>query len=89
VIGLQLKGLTADLVRGAALTAIAFATFSPLQEASLALWSVDAQVSRAVAVGVATSVAVAAAWKLFHGNLAARWFFAAGLVLGFAVLVLR
>jgi PTS system mannose-specific IIC component len=83
VIGLQLRGMTADLVRGA------FLTFAPLREASLSLWSVDARVSRAVAVGVAMSVAAAAAWKLFHGNVTARWFFAAGLAAGFAVMVLR
>lgn len=89
VIGLQLKGLTADLVRGALLTAIAYAAFAPLREATLALWSVDARVSRAIAVGTATSVAAAAAWKLFHGNMDARWFFGAGLVMGLALMVFR
>lgn len=85
VIGLQLRGLTADLARGAVLTAIAIAAFEPLNEASLALWTVDARVSRAVAVGTALSVAVAAAWKLFHGSLPARWLFVAGLAAGFAL----
>ena len=89
VIGLQLKGLTGDLVRGALLTAAAVAVFAPLNEASLALWTVDARVSRAVTVGVAMSVAIAAAWKLFHGSITARFLFVAGLGLGFAVLVLR
>jgi mannose/fructose/N-acetylgalactosamine-specific phosphotransferase system component IIC len=89
VIGLQLKGLTADLVRGALLTAAAVATFAPLTVASVALWSVDARVSRAITVGVATSVAVGAAWKLFHSSMTARWLFFAGLGLGFTVMVLR
>ena len=89
VIGLQLKGLTADLVRGALLTAIAVSIFAPLAEASLALWSVDARVSRAIAVGTAISVAVAASWKLFHGTMTARWLFVAGLVVGFIVMVMR
>jgi mannose/fructose/N-acetylgalactosamine-specific phosphotransferase system component IIC len=89
VIGLQLKGLTADLVRGALLTALAYATFAPLREATLALWTVDARVSRAVAVGVATSVGVAAGWKLFHGNVLARWLFVAGLGAGLATMVIR
>jgi PTS system mannose-specific IIC component len=89
VIGLQLRGLTADLVRGALLTAVSLAVFAPLNEASLALWTVDARASRAIAVGIATSVAVAAAWKLFHGSTTARWLFGAGLGLGFAVLVVR
>ena len=89
VIGLQLKGLTADLVRGALLTAVAFATFEPLREASLALWTVDARVSRAMAVGIATSVGVAAGWKSFHGNLVARWLFVAGIGAGMTTMVLR
>jgi mannose/fructose/N-acetylgalactosamine-specific phosphotransferase system component IIC len=89
VIGLQLQGLTADLVRGALLTVVSFAVFAPLTEASVALWTVDGRASRAIAVGVATSVAAAAAWKLFHGNVTARWFFAAGVVVGLTVMVVR
>jgi PTS system mannose-specific IIC component len=89
VILLQLRGLTADLVRGAALTTVAVTTFAPLNEASLALWSLDAIASRAIAVGIATSVAAAAAWKLFHGSVSARWLFGAGLAVGFGVMVLR
>lgn len=89
VIGLQLKGMTADLVRGLALTIVAWSAFAPLTEASLALWTIDARISRAIAVGVATSVAAGAAWKLFHGSLTARWLFVAGLGLGFAMMVVR
>jgi len=50
-----------------------------------ALWTVDARVSRAVAVGTALSVAAAAAWKLLHGSKPARWLFLAGLAGGFAL----
>jgi len=89
VIGLQLKGITADLVRGFLLTMIAAAVFAPLAEASLALWSLDARVSRAVAAGVATSVAAGAAWKLFHSSIPARWMFFAGLAVGFGIMVTR
>lgn len=89
VIGLQLRGLTADLVRGGLLTAVAIAVFAPLNEASLALWTVDARVSRAIAVGVATTVVGAASWKLFHGSPSARWLFVAGLALGFVTMVVR
>jgi len=87
VIGLQLRGMTADLVRGALLTAVAVLAFEPLNVASLAIWTVDARVSRAVAVGTALSVAVAASWKLFHGSITARWMFPVGLVLGMALTV--
>jgi mannose/fructose/N-acetylgalactosamine-specific phosphotransferase system component IIC len=89
VIGLQLKGMTADLVRGFLLTIAALVTFGPLNEASLALWTVDARVSRAVAVGLATSVAAGAAWKLFNNALTARWFFVAGLGVGLVILAVR
>ena len=89
VIGLQLRGMTADLVRGFILTVLAVATFAPLAEASLGVWSFDARISRAIAVGVATSVASAAAWKLFHGSTAARWVFFAGLATGLVLMVTR
>jgi len=89
VIGLQLKGMTADLVRGFVLTVFAVATFAPLAEASLALWTVDARVSRAIAVGIATSVAAGAAWKLFHSTRVARWLFGAGVGAGIAIMAVR
>ena len=88
VIGLQLKGLTGDLVRGFVLTLAASATFAPLTRASLAVWSVDARVSRAIAVAIAASVAGGAAWKLFHGSTAARWAFVSGLVAGFTAMAI-
>ena len=86
VIGLQLKGLVGDLVRGFLLTLAAAAVFAPLTRASLALWSVDARVSRAIAVAIAASVAGGAAWKLFHGSTPARWAFVSGVVAGFTVM---
>ena len=89
VIGLQLRGLTADLVRGALLTAISFMVFAPLNERLLALWTIDSRTSRALVVGVATSVAIAASWKLFHGNTLARWTFAAGFAVGLLLVVTR
>jgi len=89
VIGLQLKGMTADLVRGFVLTIVAWLAFEPLAEASLALWTVDARLSRAFTVAIATSVAAGAAWKLYHGSLTARWLFVAGLGIGFTIMVVR
>jgi PTS system mannose-specific IIC component len=86
VIGLQLRGMTADLLRGFVLTVIAVAAFAPLTEASLALWTLDARISRAVPVGVATAVAAGAAWKIFHGSIAARWLFVAGLGIGLTIM---
>jgi PTS system mannose-specific IIC component len=86
VIGLQLRGMTADLVRGVVLTALSLAAFAPLNEASLGLWSLDARLSRAITVGVATSVALAACWKTLHASMAARWLFFGGLAAGITVI---
>ncbi len=86
VIRLQLIGLTADLVRGFALTLVAAAVFAPLARVSLAAWSMDARVSRAIAVAIAASVATAAAWKLFHGSVPARWAFLGGIATGLTIM---
>ena len=89
VIGLQLRGMTADLLRGFVLTVVAWSLFSPLTRVALSEWTIDARVSRAMTVAVATSVAVAAAWKLFHGSVVARWLFVAGLGISVTVVALR
>jgi PTS system mannose-specific IIC component len=89
VVSLQLQGMTADFFRGSLLTAIAYALLAPLAAACIALWSVDARVSRCIIVGLAASVAGAAAWKLFHSTAGARWFFVGGLGVGLFMLFLR
>jgi len=89
VIELQLLGLTADLVRGALLTATAYALLAPIAAACIAVWSTDARLSRAVVVATAASVAGGAAWKLFHSTTGARWFFIGGLALGLFALFTR
>ena len=89
VIGLQLKGMTADLLRGFLLTMVAWAIFAPLSRIVLPEWTFDARVTRAITVAVATSVAGGAAWKIFHHSLPARWMFVAGLGVGFLLLLTR
>jgi len=89
VAGVQIFGLSADFVRGGLLTIAAFAVFGPVMEASLALWGTDPRISRAVVVGLATAVAAAAVWKLFHGTEYARLLFLGGLVGGLSLLALR
>ena len=89
VIGLQLRGMTADLLRGFVLTVIAWAVFSPIAEAAIGTWSTDARITRAITVGVATSVAAGAVWKLFHASVGARWLFVAGLGIGAMLMVSR
>jgi mannose/fructose/N-acetylgalactosamine-specific phosphotransferase system component IIC len=89
VIGLQLLGLTADLARGALFTALAYAILAPTARAGIAVWGVDARLSRAVVVGAAITVAAGAAWKIFHSTLGVRWTFLAGLAAGTVAAVLR
>ena len=89
IAGVQLFGLAADFLRGGVLTLLALAVFHPVMEASMALWGSDARVSRAVVVGLATAVAAAAVWKLFHGTEYARLLFIGGLVGGLSLLALR
>lgn len=89
VIGLQVGGMTADFVRGAVLTAIAYAALAPLAAMCIAIWSTDARVSRALVVGLAASVAGGAAWKIFHSVSGARWFFIGGLGLGLFLLFFK
>jgi mannose/fructose/N-acetylgalactosamine-specific phosphotransferase system component IIC len=87
--GLQVFGLTADLVRGGALTAIMLAAFTPVQAWVLGTWDTDPRVSRAVVVAVAASVAAGAVWKVVHAAPGARWLLLAGIAVGLALLVSR
>ena len=89
VIGLQLLGLTADLLRGTLLTGLVLAVSRPFVDAALVRWSVDAQIERAIVVAAAASVMAGAAWKIFHATSGARWFFLGGLAIGLGILVLR
>ena len=89
VVGLQLVGLTSDLLRATLLTAIAYAALFPVARATVALWSFDLPISRAVTVGAASAVAAAAAWTIFHSARGARWYFAGGLMVGLLFLALR
>jgi mannose/fructose/N-acetylgalactosamine-specific phosphotransferase system component IIC len=89
VVGLQLLGLTADFFRASLFTALAYAILAPVAGAAVGVWGIDARLSRAVVVGVAITVAAAAAWKIFHSTLGVRWTFLAGLVAGAALAALR
>jgi PTS system mannose-specific IIC component len=89
VIGLQLRGMTADFVRGALLTAIADSALAPLTIMCTAIWSTDARLSRALVAGLAASVAGGAAWKIFHSTSRALWLFGGGLGIGIFLLFFR
>jgi PTS system mannose-specific IIC component len=88
VVGLQLYGLTADLVRGALLTMLGIAVFAPFYGRAMAGWGLDERTARALLVGVAGITAAGAVYKVFHGTTHTRWYFATGLALG-ALLVWR
>jgi PTS system mannose-specific IIC component len=89
VMSIQLAGLTADFVRGALLSAIAYAALWPVSLATLGVWSFSDSLSRAFIVSLAASVTGAAAWVIFHSARGARWYFAAGLLLGLIALIAR
>jgi PTS system mannose-specific IIC component len=89
VVGLQIFGLTADLLRAAALTWTALLVLGAAGGILLRFWAMDARISIAVVVGAAATVAVGAVWKLFHLTPGARWLFLGGLAAGSLLLVLR
>jgi PTS system mannose-specific IIC component len=85
VVGLQLAGMTADLLRGLVLTMGALAVFSPLRTLVLATFSFPGTLSRAVVVSVASAVGLAAVWKVVRMTAGARWWLLGGLAIGFVV----
>jgi PTS system mannose-specific IIC component len=89
VIGLQLTGLSLDLLRGMLLTGLAYVAFRPLMSMIVTVWDMEGMLSRSIVVGVAASVAMGAAWKLFHSVPWARWTFVVGLLGGIALLVFK
>jgi mannose/fructose/N-acetylgalactosamine-specific phosphotransferase system component IIC len=89
VVGLQLWGLTADFARAGALTLVALLALHPVAVAVEQHWTLDPRTSRALVVGIAAAVAVAAVWKVFHTTPGTRWLFACGLVAGVGLLLWR
>ena len=89
VIGLQLAGLTGDLARGAALTALGYGLLFPLSRAAVGSWRMNETVSRGFIVTASCAVAGAAAWTIFHSARGSRWYFAIGLLVGLILLAGR
>ena len=87
VTGLQLSGLSADLVRGFTVTLVSMLVFSPLIRAIVASWGTDSRYSRGVVVTIVAAVSAGAIWKIFHLVPRARLLFIAGLTIGAFVLV--
>jgi PTS system mannose-specific IIC component len=89
VVGLQIFGLTADLVRGGLMTMIGIALFSPLYQRALREWGLSALTTRTALVVLAGVTVAGAVHKVFHGTTHTRWYFLIGLTLGVLVLVTR
>lgn len=85
VTALQLVGMTSDLVRGGLLTFLALIVFEPIHAAATETVRVSPVLSRAFVVAVASTVGLAAVWKVVHATAGARWFLLGGLVLGFGL----
>ena len=87
--GLQLFGLTADLIRGFLVTLVAMLVFQPLTRAIVNTWGTSARYSRGVVVVIVAAVSAGAIWKIFHAVSKARLLFLAGLVAGAIAVVMR
>jgi len=89
VLSLQLAGLTGDLVRAAAVSALSYAMLFPVARAAQGVWTLSDSVSRSFVVSVAAAVAGTVAWTIFHSTRGARWYFAAGLLIAVLGLLVR
>ncbi len=89
VTGLQLFGLTSDLVRGFLVTILAMSVFSPLTDLIVSRWRTDPEISRGVVIVMVAAVSAGAIWKIFHNVAGARVLFLTGLALGALILVTR
>ena len=87
--GLQVFGLTADLVRGGLLTGALLALGVPSHAFILERWGSDPRLSRAVVVALAASVAAGAVWKVVHAAPGTRWLLLGGIAMGLAILATR
>jgi len=88
VVGLQVFGMTADLVRGALVATIAYVPASLVAAFAMSRWSVRDDVTRAFVVTTAAAVAAAAVWKDFHAISGTRRLFLASLAIGTALVVI-
>ncbi|MFM8301650.1 MAG: PTS sugar transporter subunit IIC [Gemmatimonadota bacterium] len=81
----QLIGLTIDLIRAGLVTALILAIAIPLYDRALASFVLTPVISRAVVVGTASAVGLAAIWKVTQSTAGARWYLVSGLLVGFGI----
>jgi phosphotransferase system HPr (HPr) family protein len=82
VVSLQVYGLTADLVRGGALTLLGLWVAWPVSTWAIAAWRLGAVETRGALILGAAAVAASAVWKVLHGYSVTRRLFVAGLAVG-------
>jgi PTS system mannose-specific IIC component len=87
--GLQLYGMTADLIRGALVALVGLLIAMPLAARLAAPWSVAGVPGRVYVVTSAAIVAGAAVWKVLRGTRFAAVYFAVGLAIGIMRLATR
>lgn len=87
--GLQLYGMTADLLRGGLMTLLGLAIALPLGSRLAPRWDLPLVSTPVALVTVAGIVAAGAVWKVFHSTTHSRSFFLAGLAVGLLALVAR
>ncbi len=89
VVGLQVFGMTADLLRGASVGLVAYIPARLLLDFTRARWHSPDDFTRGVVVTCVAGVAATAIWKDFHAISLTRRLFLASLAVGTAVVVLR
>jgi mannose/fructose/N-acetylgalactosamine-specific phosphotransferase system component IIC len=87
VVGLQVVGMTLDLVRGAVLGAVCVVPGHLLAEQVNGRWSVQEDLARAIVVTCVAAVAAAAVWKDFHAISGTRRLFLLSLAAGTLMVV--
>lgn len=89
VIGLQVFGMTVDLLRGALVALVAFVPGSLLAAWATTRWRLPDDVTRAAVVTAVAAVAAVAVWKDFHAISGTRRLFLVSLAVGTLIVVLR
>lgn len=84
---LQLRGLSADLARGAIVTVLALIVWRPIVAAILAHWTLGRATGHAVLAAAAAAVAGGAVWRQSHGAAGSRWYLVAGAAVGIGLLI--
>ena len=88
VVGLQVFGMTLDLVRAAVLGAMCFIPGHLLAEQVNGRWSIPEDLARAIVVTCVAAVAAASVWKDFHAISGTRRLFLLSLAAGTLMVVL-